>query len=108
MSKLEELKAALEAATKGEWEPLMTCGELHVCVPVNEGCDVGTVCVPYEDSDANFIALAHNLMPTLIEAAELLKDLRYSLSQYDDGEWYLHEGSEQLINRVDTLLENLK
>lgn len=59
-------------------------------------------------SNATFISLAHNLMPTLIEATELLKDLRYSLSQYDDGEWYLHEGSEQLIDRVDTLLEKLK
>lgn len=75
MTKLEELKAALEAATPGEWEPLMTCGELHVCTPVNEGCDVGTICVPYERPDATFIALSHNLMPTLLEAVGLLDEV---------------------------------
>ena len=75
MTKIEELKAAYGAATPGEWEPLMTCGELHVCTPVNEGCDVGTVCVPYERSCANFIAISHNLMPQLLEAVELLKEV---------------------------------
>lgn len=108
MTKLEELKAALEAATPGEWEPLMTCGELHVCTPVNEGCDVGTICVPYERPDATFIALAHNLMPTLLEAVDLLETLRYSMSQYDDGEWFLHGGSDELIAEVDDFMEKLK
>lgn len=92
MTKLEELKAALEAATPGEWEPLMTCGELHVCTPVNEGCDVGTICVPYERPDATFIALSHNLMPTLLEAIDLLETVSSARAcqdhEFDVDAWF--------------------
>ena len=76
MTKLDELRAAFEAVTPGEWEPLVTCGELHDCTPVNEGCDVGTVCIPYERSDATFIALAHNNMAALLEAVERLESMQ--------------------------------
>ena len=102
MTKLEELKAAFEAATPGEWEPLMTCGELHVCTPVNEGCDVGTVCVPYERSDAEFIALAHNLMPQLLEAVEVMLALG---DAYDVGQ---PATKTSAIGRYRAVLEKLK
>ena len=53
-------------------------------------------------------AYLDNLMPTLLEAVELLETLRYSMSQYDDGEWFLHEGSDELIANVDDFMEKLK
>lgn len=99
MTKLEELKAAYEAATPGEWEPLMTCGELHVCTPVNEGCDVGTICVPYERPDATFIALSHNLMPTLLEAVEAAQNLVAMKGRYN---------TEIAYGRLEQTLEKLK
>lgn len=99
MTKLEELKAALEAATPGEWEPLMTCGELHVCTPVNEGCDVGTICVPYERPDATFITLSHNLMPTLLEAVEAAQNLVAMKGRYN---------TEIAYGRLEQTLEKLK
>ena len=98
-TRLEELKAALEAATPGEWEPLMTCGELHVCTPVNEGCDVGTICVPYERPDATFIALSHNLMPTLLEAVEAAQNLVAMKGRYN---------TEIAYGRLEQTLEKLK
>lgn len=103
MTKLAELKAAYAASTQGEWEPLMTCGELHVCTPVNEGCDVGTVCVPYERSDATFIALAHNNMAALLEAVvELGRFVEYLGVAGCDGAY------DREIERAVNLLENLK
>ena len=45
---------------------------------------------------------------TLLEAVDLLEILRYSMSQYDDGEWFLHEGADELIAQVDDFLEKLK
>ena len=112
MTKLEELKAALEAATPGEWEPLMTCGELHVCTPVNEGCDVGTICVPYERPDATFIALAHNLMPQLLEAVEVLKavvplmDIAFNY----DGDVFgrQHNNATDVYSAAECVLSGLK
>jgi len=44
----------------------------------------------------------------LLEAVELLKELRNSLSQYDDGEWYLHDGTEPRLDYIDEVLEELK
>ena len=51
---------------------------------------------------------AKSLAPQLLEAVDLLETLRYSMSQYDDGEWFLHEGSDELITKVDDSLERLK
>lgn len=55
-----------------------------------------------------FAKKAHNLMPQLLEAAALLKELRNSLSQYDDGEWYLHDGTEPRLDYIDEVLQKLK
>ena len=104
MTKLEELKAVLEASTPGEWEPLMTCGELHVCTPVNEGCDVGTVCVPYEDSDATFIALAHNNMAALLEVVGRLESMQRVIGELASTNPFLVGEFEK--NK--TVLEKLK
>ena len=44
----------------------------------------------------------------LLAAVGTLETLRYSMSQYDDGEWFLHEGGEAVVGKVDALLEKLK
>ena len=113
MTKLEELKAALEAAAQGEWDYV-----------VSESAETPSSFVVDEDGehilrhrygvtrkaqrDVEFVTLAHNLMPTLLEAVDLLETLRYSMSQYDDGDWFLHEGGEDVVGKVDEFLEKLK
>ena len=44
----------------------------------------------------------------VLHAVNLLQTLRNNLSQYDDGEWFLHEGSDELITKVDDFLEKLR
>lgn len=114
MTKLEELKAAYEAATPGEW---VTGKGGTAYYPLQIRCvssDWDSLIAAFhswdaqKESNAVFIALAHNLMPALLEAVNLLETLRYSMSQYDDGEWFLHEGSDELIAEVDDFLEKLK
>lgn len=114
MTKLEELKAAFEAATKGEWE---VNSETHITLwdigKARFGCrsiahtghGVGAN-QPQNDencSNATFIALAHNLMPTLLEAVdELSRFVEYLDTASGDGA-YEHE-----IQRAITILEKLK
>ena len=114
MTKLEELKAAYEAATPGEW---VTGKGSTAYYPLQIRCvssDWDSLIAAFhswdaqKESNANFIALAHNLMPALLEAVDLLETLRYSMSQYDDGEWFLHEGGEDVVWKVDEFLEKLK
>ena len=108
MTKLEQLKAALEAATPEEWwedDGFVAAGHGDTYRTVADArCGVA----PFSDVNTEFIILAHNLMPALLEAVNLLETLRYSMSQYDDGEWFLHEGSDELIAEVDDFLEKLK
>ena len=74
MTKIEKLKAAYEAVPPDDWERLATAGELHVCTISENGCDVASVCDVFKNDDVGeFITLAHNLMPQLLEAVELLK-----------------------------------
>ena len=88
MTKLEELKAAYAAATPDEWavkqeREYKACNSRVLCdkgYTVAEGysSDSATTKTYNElwteaESNANFIALAHNLMPQLLEAVELLK-----------------------------------
>lgn len=98
-TKLEELKAAYEAASSGEWilfDSEVSEGAKGVMVSGDFGVDVcamsNTEHVGYENND-KFIALAHNLMPQLLEAVEVLRELR------EVG------GNE---HRVDEFLEKLK
>ncbi len=103
MGKLEELKAALEAATKGEWVTEKG-GTAYYPLQIRsntEGWDHFIVAFHSWESNrednAHFIALAHNLMPTLLEAVELLEDVAMGNSEYDD-----------LSKRAAELLEKLK
>lgn len=67
MRKLEELKAAYEASAPGEWEAIGA----RIGNPI-AGITAETFGkTPYEN--AEFIALAHNLTPTLLQAAKLLQ-----------------------------------
>ena len=63
MSKLEELKAAYVATGGGMSE---------------DDADL----IP--TADCTFYDLAHNLMPTLLEAIDLLEDVALGNSEYDD------------------------
>ena len=85
MNKLEELKAAYEAATPGEWEvdsgthvaawkygkDTFGCRSIAKC-----GHGLGSTVVQGESNviNATFIALAHNNMAALLEAVEILED----------------------------------
>ena len=82
MSKLEELKAALEAATPGEW---VSTGVV-VAVPGDGGMDYllqGRSDGVRNDPNIEFAALAHNMMPTLLEAADKLRIMETVFSKKD-------------------------
>lgn len=95
MTKIEELRAAYEAATPGEWfarkgdtfNPARTYGIVRVLSPDEHGCDpedrertevIAEVFDTAHDegrADAHFIALMKNALPALIAAARALEDL---------------------------------
>ena len=90
MGKLEELKAALEAATKGEWATEKG-GTAYYPLQIRSNTeDWDHFIVAFHswesnrEDNAHFIALAHNLMPTLLEAVELLEDVAMGNAEYDD------------------------
>ena len=103
MTKLEQLKAALEAATPEEWwedDGFVAAGHGDTYRTVADArCDVA----PFSEANIEFIALAHNLMPTLLEAAtELARFIDYLDTASGDGA-YEHE-----IQRALAILEKLK
>ena len=100
MTNLEELKAAYVAATPGEWreddDGFIVSGNWDdYKTVVDARCDKE----PFADANTAFIALAHNLMPTLLEAVGVLKQI--------DA---LHPKDSILIEvqAVRTVLEKLK
>ena len=112
MTQLEELKFAHKMTTQGEWAVKQE-REYKACNS-RVLCDKGyTVAQGYSsdtshgktyrelwaeaEGNTNFIALAHNLMPTLLEAIDLLEDVAMGNSEYDD-----------LSKRAAELLEKLK
>ena len=118
MTKLEELKAALEAATPGEWavkqeREYRACNSRVLCdkgYTVAEGysSDSATTKTYNElwteaEGNTTFIALAHNLMPTLLEAVELLETVSSARAcqdhEFDVDAWF---------KQVRSLLEKLK
>ena len=103
MTKLEQLKAALEAATPEEWgedDGFVAAGHGDTYRTVADArCDVA----PFSDANTEFIILAHNLMPTLIEAVELLRAVHYEHNEYDDEYW-----ATDLFKRIEQLKEKLK
>ena len=109
MTKFEELKAAYGAATPGEW---VTGKGGTAYYPLQIRCvssDWDSLIAAFhswdaqKESNANFIALAHNLMPTLLEAAtELARFIDYLDTASGDGA-YEHE-----IQRALAILEKLE
>lgn len=108
MSKLEELKAAYGVATPGEWDYVVAeSAETPSSFVVDEEGE-HTLRHRYgvtrkAQRDVDFIALAHNLMPALLEAAtELARFIDYLDTASGDGA-YEHE-----IQRALAILEKLK
>ena len=118
MTKLNELKAAYEAATPGEWS---VDSETHVTKWDfgKERCGCRSVAqtghgLPTRQSDENianaqFIALAHNNMPALLEAVEALEKMKASFEDLLNGypERELHEPYQVTLNRANSILEKL-
>lgn len=79
MTKIEELRAAFEAATSGKWG-VRPFGTSHAGAI---GCGMDLIAMMYnrneEEADAHFITLAHNLMPALLEAVEALQNLKQAV-----------------------------
>ena len=102
MTKLAELKAAFEAATPEDW----TLFGGAVC----KGRSTITIAQCYQTAvedewkrNSEFIALAHNLMPQLLEAVvELGRFVEYLGVAGCDGAY------DREIERAVNLLENLK
>lgn len=97
MTKLEELKAAYDATAPGE---RYSTGVV-VCVPAEggmdyllRGCRADGI---KNDPEVEFATIAHNLMPQLLEAVELIEDVATGNSEYDD-----------LSDRAAEFLEKLK
>ena len=108
MTKLEELKAAYDAATPGEWDYVVAeSAETPSSFVVDEE---GEHILRHRygvtrkaQRDVVFIALAHNLMPTLLEAVELLRAVHYEHNEYDNEYW-----ATDLFKRIEQLKEKLK
>ena len=109
MTKLEELKAALETATHGEW---VTGKGGTAYYPLQIRCvsgDWDSLIAAFhswdaqKESNAEFIALAHNLMPTLLEAVEKLEYLNSLCSDYNEEYW-----ATSVCREVHALLEELE
>ena len=97
MTKLEELKAAYEATEKEWWYAAASETQYEV------GAGDFPLSVPITRDKAKFIALAHNLMPALLDAAtELARFIDYLDTASGDGA-YEHE-----IQRALAILEKLK
>ena len=108
MNRLEELKAVLAAATPGEWDYVVAeSAETPSSFVVDEE---GEHILRHRygitrkaQHDVAVVALAHNLMPTLLEAAtELARFIDYLDTASGDGA-YEHE-----IQRALAILEKLK
>ena len=93
MTKLEELKAAYAAATPGEWTaPGFNSQGGKVACLLDNPDGLRLVSGNFERADAKFIALAHNLMPTLLEAVELLETVSSARAcqdhEFDVDAWF--------------------
>lgn len=102
MTKLEQLKAAHAASTQGAWV-------LNANNDITSG--KGSIAwLPAEYAtqkpNAEAIALAHNMMPDLLETVELLGVALHALET--PGDFTAEEMSEQVIGDIASLLEKLK
>lgn len=88
---LAELRAAEQAATKGPWRAEMD-GSMYTirCIHPSEPWRDYSVCIDPTGKDANFIALARNNMPALLdrlgwlqEELQTIEELCQTLMQVD-------------------------
>lgn len=80
MTKIEELRAAYEAATQGEWETSAhrrrdDLIDWDVCEAGGGDMIADLSSTMNGEANAKLIALMHNNLPALLEAAKLLDDL---------------------------------
>ena len=98
MTKLKELQAAYEAATKGEWATEKG-GTAYYPLQIRsntEDWDHFIVAFhsweSHREDNAKFIALAHNMMPTLLEAIDLLETVSSARAcqdhEFDVDAWF--------------------
>ena len=110
MTKLEELKAAYEAATPGEWnntEQSNGLNSVYGNCQFDSMADADLIAFDLRNGDdAEFIALAHSLMPQLLEAVEALKAVKGALA----GNPQVHVGNTTVhyaYHKANSVLEEL-
>ena len=92
---IDKLRAAHAACLPGKWEPLMTCGRMHICAPTSNN-DVATMAIAQEPV-ASFIAIAHNEFPTMLDEIERLRQINY---QWDSVFGHLGETPDECGNAI--------
>ena len=105
MKKLEELRKALEAATPGEWDYaiIKTDCPSRSLVTKQFGDELlrhkGGVSARAQH-DVLFIALAHNMMPTLLEAVEALKAYNNASDFQFATDSALHDNARAILEKL--------
>ena len=107
--KLEKLAAAHQAANKSDWETWPDFDEGghtgHTYIGPRE-CPVLVTCCDGVEADAEFVALAHKLMPDLLEAVEMLKMAAHALET--PGDFSPEEMQTQVIGNIGAFLARLE
>ena len=101
MTKLAELKAAYAASTQGEWvAPGFNSqgGEVACLLANHDGLRL--VSGNFKRPDAKFIALAHNNMPTLLEAVEALKAYSNASDLQFATDSTLHDNARAILEKL--------
>lgn len=102
MNKIEKLKAAFEASTPGEWR----IGDAGATLfgPKTGAPSPETVAAVRKKINAEFIALAHNMMPDLLSVVDEMQSFieHLAVASNDDGAY------ESEIQRALSLLSKLR
>ena len=107
MTKLEELKAAYEASTPGEWEQkgyddigryVQTLDAGEVC-SMKRGKFKQIQGLEYR-SNAKFIAFAHNMMPALIGAVDALRAYNEASDLQFATDSTLHDNARVILEKL--------
>lgn len=112
MNKIDELKAALAAATPGEWvyQESVNTDEPLWRIDADHGTGEDTVTAfTHDEEDAHLITLMKNALPALIECAEALPHLVTSADELRNG-WHpreLHEPIDDSLDRARAALTKL-
>lgn len=96
MSKIEELKVAFAHAAPGEWERSGHATPAYAPqygVYVEGGRELAIV---RGDVEAEFITLAHNLMPQLLKAASLVLECEALVREYP----YIHQECKKVLEAL--------